>query len=530
MKREMSDPNPCTCWNNEQCLNIGENVYGQVFSVVCFNHKIVTPQSKNVFQKIPHPYYPIGVIGISRAGKSTTMSEFSKYVNQKSNPSAPPIEEFVASNGTAACTHGIHVVALPRVQDGNPAGTYLIYDAEGQEAGSTLNHTKILAVLSRITTQLAYLEASQFNYAAVRSLGQLIASGIIINDGLSEIDWPHLSIVVNKYALAPPQPNHATWIANELAENPFDNRNNQDREAIRNTWLNQNKLDYYTIPIDMSVVQTGVILPEEVTAAFKKVVGESRELLFKRLVERCQPLSMNSVAGKEGKEELLYGKFFVDVLEALLQIEQKQGSYHLKTALQIAIMEEAKLAKEDAYNVYLTFRTQYSLQFDNSEVCGAKGTTNDDEAAQIRNNVFGRHNQLSSISFQKFDEKTSKYRGYGCDEFVGEERKNLDHWLNERWREIGTHFDHQRSINHTRTYTEPGIEDGPRFERVHHIENEQVLFHTITHYFWASYVHRWATSRVHYFRYNGDEIIGNWTRVGDASEIMIGGPWHGPAP
>ena len=125
--------------------------------------------------------------------------------------------------------------------------------------------------------------------------------------------------------------------------------------------------------------------------------------------------------------------------------------------------------------------------------------------AQFRSNVecadrtIPRHGIVLNMphDWQQYNGAVSAYSGLGSrvDAVLLTATASLTDELAAKLTSLNTHWQHQRSINPSQTSVENDTQDDPPFNTVHHVESEQVWFHTNHHTFWATYVYRRARTR-----------------------------------
>jgi hypothetical protein len=557
----------------------------------CFAHNIVTPQAAAWLAQIPSKIHVLALAGGARVGKSTTANAIALAIDSFVN-NAPAsakstlnlsasMDRFAAGDSTTPVTHGIQGMALPRfcdetgTQQSSMDGSFLICDVEGVNLGDTRHHTALLGLVTRFTTHLSFFSGGQFDFSILDNLDTLVSSNIVINGmssytkgstappsatntsgsatgaaaippvsfNFSNTHWPKLALAVNLYRLQPPTPDHKTWIANELRHQPEDPHRNQTRSTIRNIWLDKGKLTFHTLPIDLTLTLDPAIvamMPEAAQEAIKAPYKASLKVLIDEILT-CPELTVNDILGNPSPNSTsvlnsrhVDGAFLSTFLSELIAAYANTGTFPPDSAMVRTIVGtcdkhiKTLTAEYSRRSALAPYNLSTTAGF--HDVDGAKGAADDAAAASIKKTLKGRHDALVQILLGEFEVPLKPYDGLGFDKIIQKQREALQNALDALWNQIEKHWNHMRDINHSLTTSEASTKDGPSWTRVHHVEKEQVWFHTNTHYFWARYVHRYPISRLIQTRYNGDRVYGKWDDSGAPFEVQIEGPWHGGAP
>ena len=590
-----STSSKCVCDVNVQSASAALR-FGHVYQLVCFKHGIITPQASNWLPTLPGRLYPSGVAGVSRSGKSYLENRKAKqrlleYLAHHNGdvgaaaaaagvaalPADPSrLGQFVESPAPVPETRGIQALALPRPsKDGVGVDTELILDAEGQELGATVDHEAILGILSRVVTHITFVEDAKFTHAAVRALGKLVASQLIVAGKVGRaggntaaagtsssagaagsygsVSWPYLHLLVNKRTLDAPA-NNAAYIHDQLRNDPNDTNNNADRDTVRRTWADRGRLTFSTLPIDQSALGA---------AWWKKLPAEAQQLASEEFVtalrEWCDesykhtaPFTWRYAAAVDGggaaadqQAAVVSGAQYAQFIDTLIRAyftARTEGSGGggggggvdpagaVETFVQVAA-NAAVYAAAAHYTAQMAV-SPHLLATGNNEVDGARGTADEVQAASILPALHARHAALAALCHQHYDSAVVAYKGLGrgVDAVLATAKASLTTKLANRLTTLDAHWLQQRSFNAALTTQEHDTQDDPPYNVVHHVHKRQVYFHTDHHYFWVTYVNRRNRTRTKSVRYNADVVYSPWTVVGDPWRVQMGGVWPGVAP
>jgi hypothetical protein len=509
--------------------NLVHNLYGQTVDLFCREHECLTPQAKVWFGKF-ESILSIGAVGVSRSGKSTLLAALCNHIKSTLPQVALDLlpaclDQFKTSDQMQACTRGIQAIALPHCnKEGSVDGAYVIYDAEGQDLGSTSDqvHAVILGLMSRMTTHLCFMEASLVTKATTRSLGRLVTSNMALARPRNDAALPFLTLVANKIDLAEPD-DPLAWLHEVLADSP-------DGRLVEKMWGDRQQLDFHLVSVDGLRGEDVSTLPAEFVERRQGRYRRQVQRLCEKMLQHAKPFSLASVI-VDASSSILSGPDYAFFLERLIVDHHQPGATVAPniSAVETMACRNADQAKTDLLAKYQRVHSQapHNLGNDNDDVNGAKGTWDDNAARNVwLQQVCSRHNDLKTALLAEFDAGLAHYQGLGLDASIAAKRQELDAALNLDAKRI--YFDQQRRIVSSRS--ESSTQDGPRFERVHHTEEEPNWFKVITHYFWASYVHRWNVHRTIETRGNGDVHEGGWVKVGNPVEVLVEGPGLGPRP
>lgn len=521
----------CVC--NERVAPASfRDAFGKVINVLCKKCKCMPASTSACLASIDVPICPCACAGISRCGKSTLLNLLcaaaAAQVPSTSDCAVAALETFPTSSEMRACTDGVLAMLLPRCDAaGRLSGVLLVYDAEGQDLGdsSPLEHQAMLGVVARSVTHLSFLEMGHFTMASVRSLSGLLASihAVPVRGAAAVRALPHLTLVANKFSLAmPPAP--LAWLRTELLSK------SADAAAIERAW--DGRLDVRLVPMNASALLPAeqlAALPAEARAALSMQFDNAAAAWVADVLRVCVPFSLASIVAGGSTRPMMgadYVAFSGDLIREYFAAESMSappsavGELCRKKAAQLATAQEAE---------YETRRDARQLSLADNDVSGARGFW-EDTAAQIRwlQHVAPRHAQLANDLLAEFDVGVQQLAGLGSDDVLTSGRRVLQLALDAKLAELRAHFDHMRCITASRS--EHSTQDEALGDRVHHLEFEPYLTHTITHTFWAKWVRRHDVTRTIATRRNDDTNTTPWTRTGQARDVQVAGPWLGPAP
>lgn len=136
------------------------------------------------------PLYPIVVVGLGRAGKSTLLNKLIQFLTGGTYE-----EIFKTSDAPDPCTKGMSLCVVPRAESGN----WLLIDAEGVDNVERGTLGLILALSCTISPLVVYVDTQNFNDRAVSTISRVALERFIEFSG--DAKWPDLSIVINQSPL-----------------------------------------------------------------------------------------------------------------------------------------------------------------------------------------------------------------------------------------------------------------------------------------------------------------------------------------
>lgn len=533
----------CCCNKNDDA----KIVYGKVYHILCFVHHCITPQGMKFLSKLPSEIYPFGVVGMSRSGKSYLLNAIASvlygyFMNAPSlqkdiySVSASDIlDVFPESNESKPCTKGIQIMAIPRFCDESSkqiqsaSGIYIIIDAEGQDLGNTLNHEAILGIMSRIVTHLNFIEPGQFNFGAIRSLGRLVASNLIINnEGKNKTTvWPQLSIVINKYSLVPII-DLDEYIKEQLKESKDDLSNNLDREVVRNTWSKNNKLGFHTIPADpISLMNPEAVklLSPNAIAAIRKDLKQDIENWIISSIKRTNELSPSFIFGINGQGHIS-GLAYANFIDGLIHSYKDSKNIDYLGAFASAIQQKCKECIDLAIKYYQEKSKieSYLLIKGRDDIDGARGTKDDKEANKILEDIHNRHALLSKICQDDFNKALNDYIQIASNKIIQDSLARLINYLEGELNEIDRHWKHMRTFDDAKTETEHSSKDSePVRELSHSVTKRKLGIKVGNIYYYNTFVNRTILSRNKFVRNNGDICYSAWVESAPI-KVKIDGP------
>lgn len=531
----------CTCNANENF----DDVYFHVIELLCLVCMRVTPQARAALIALPEVKYIVGAAGASKSGKSESLSELVAHVASFVPASERPasIARFAAGSVAAPVTFGIQLIAMPRYCDQRGErleradGCFVIYDAEGQDAGDTTLQHVVLGLLSRAVSHLCYVEPTVFSYAGVHSLARLVSANLMVpTPAGGDAPWPPLTIVSNKYSLAPPAPSHEAWIVRMLRDQPCDPATDSDRRVVMRIW--ERKLNYCTLAMNMVLAQPALAatLPAATAELLQQPWRDDVRRWTRIVVANCGAFTMQTVlGGNASAAAAVPGAVYADFLDELLRAYATNGGGGgggIPGVMEGCIERACEKAAEAASAKYdeLAPTPPHLLSGAHADLDGARGTWDDNAAAVVWKQIETRHETLVALCKALYVDAVTRYAGCGFDAVVAMHKTTLKAELAQKLRPVREHFDRRRTIMHPPTL-EHGHEDTPPTNRVHNVELERnflgILIHT--HYHWATYVHRYPTTRERQVRANGDVHYTPWVR-GAPTEVMTAAPYLGGHP
>ena len=179
----------------------------------------------------------IAVVGLGRAGKSTTMNaiignlaERNFFLEISSEDCASLVcNPFVATPSNKPVTHGVDVSVIPLRPGGawdiSDGACLLFVDIEGLRNRDTKGLDLLLALSTQLGRHLLFVD-QLLNDACQESLNRLVLSKMIHVQPSEDETMPHLHLVINRNYLA---------VDDDCADHWFDANGNESAKVIIDT-------------------------------------------------------------------------------------------------------------------------------------------------------------------------------------------------------------------------------------------------------------------------------------------------------